>query len=238
MCGGEGGNVTKRFNIHRRKISLKFNSWLKTDLPWSKIQTIIAGPQEGYYYLIVVNSFWKCREVHRCKKETTEITITFLHELFARFGVMDTLVSDNRSQFTIGEYSDFYETYQIEHITIPPYHLRSNIHAERFAYTLKRALIKGRTTPTKIALQQFLQVYRITPNNKTSASHSPPRWCSLVRYGPFTTNYSRNRRSLEERASYPQNDLIPDIVFFRISKDNKPIWEMGMVEKRIGNMVW
>ena len=41
-----------------------------------------------------------------------------------------------------------------------------------------------------------------------------PRWCSHVGYGPFTTNYSRNWRSLEEHASYPQNNIIPEIKSF------------------------
>ena len=68
--------------------------------------------------------------------------IKFLHEVFTRFRVVDTLVSDNRSQFMSGEFRDFCETYQIEYITIPTYHLRSNGQAERFVDTLKRALKK------------------------------------------------------------------------------------------------
>ena len=96
----------------------------------------------------------------------------FVHELFARFGVVDTLVSDNESQFMSGELRDFCETYQIEHITIPPYHPRFNEQDERFLDNLKRALKKARATRTERALQQFLQVYRIAPNNKTPASQS------------------------------------------------------------------
>ena len=152
---------------------IKFNPWPKTDLPWSRIHVDLAGPLEGYCYLIVVDSFSKWPEVHRCKNPTTEITIKFLHELFARFGVVDTIVSDNASQFTSREFKDFCEAYQIEHITTAPYHPRSNGLAERFVDTLKRALKKVRATPTEKALQQFLQVYRITPNNKTPASQSP-----------------------------------------------------------------
>ena len=75
--------------------------------------------------------------------------------------------------FTSGEFRDFCETYRIKHITIPPDHPRSNGQAERFVDTLKRDLKKARVTPTGKALQQFLQVYRITPNNKTPASQSP-----------------------------------------------------------------
>ena len=108
------------------KASIKFNPWPKMDLPWSRIHIDFAGPLEEYYNLILVNSFLKWPEVHRSKDPTTEITIKFLHELFATFGVVDTLVFDNRSQFTSGEFRDFCETYQIEHITILPYHPISN----------------------------------------------------------------------------------------------------------------
>ena len=97
---------------------IKFNPGTKTDLPWSRIHIDFACPLEGYYYLIVVDSFSKWSEVHRCKNPTTEISIKFLHELFARFGVLDTLLSENGSQFTSREFRDFCETYQIEHITI------------------------------------------------------------------------------------------------------------------------
>ena len=50
------------------------------------------APLEGYNYLIVVDSFSKRLEERRCKNPTVEITIKFLHELFAR--VVDTFVSD------------------------------------------------------------------------------------------------------------------------------------------------
>ena len=74
--------------------------------------TITITPRAPpYYYLIIVDSFSKWPEVNRCKNPTTEITIKFLYDLFARFGVVDTLVSDNGSQFTSGESRDFCETY-------------------------------------------------------------------------------------------------------------------------------
>ena len=89
---------------------IKFNPWAKTDLPWSGIHSDFAGPLEGFYYFIVVDSFSKWPEVHRCKNPTTEIIIRFLHELFAWFGVVDTIVSDNGSQFTSREFKEFCES--------------------------------------------------------------------------------------------------------------------------------
>ena len=65
-----------------------------------------------------------------------------------------------------------------------------------------------------------------------------PRWCSHIGYGPFTTNYSRNRWNLEEHVSYPQNDIILEIKSFSEFSDNKPFGEIGTIEKRVGRMIY
>ena len=120
----------------------------------------------GQYYHIVVNSLTKWLEVRKCKRSTTNCTIGFLHELFGRFGVVDCVVTDNGAQFTSNEFKKFYDMYQVKHIMTPQYHPRSKGQTERFVDTLKKALRKAQSTPTDRVLQQFLQVYRITPNPK------------------------------------------------------------------------
>ena len=82
--------------------------------------------------------------------------IGFLHELFACFGVVDCVVTDNATQFTSNEFKQFCDTYQVKHITTPQSHPRSNGQAERFVNILKRAQKKVQGTPTDRALQQFL----------------------------------------------------------------------------------
>ena len=111
--------------------------WPKTDQLWQRIH---AGPLNDQYYLTVVDSHNKWPEVLKCKRPTTNCTIGFLHELFARFGVVDCVVTDNGTQFTSNEFKQFCDTYQVKHITTPQYHPRSNGQAERFVDTLKRAL--------------------------------------------------------------------------------------------------
>ena len=147
--------------------------WPKSEQPWSRIHIDYAWPLEDYYHLIVIDSYSKWPEILRRRKPTTATAINFLHELFARFGVVDCLVSDNATQFTSSEFKEFCETYQIKHITTPQYHPRSNGQAERFADTLKSALKKAYGSPTKKSLQQFLLVYRITTNPNISEARSP-----------------------------------------------------------------
>ena len=123
-------------------------------------------------------------------------TIGFLHELFAQFCGVDCVVSGNGSQFTSVEFKEFSEIFQIKHITTPQYHPRSNGQAEPFVDTLKRALKKASGTPTDKALQQFLQVYGITPNPNTPLAVSPAK-----------TMFARKIRSVFDKLLPKQNKL-------------------------------
>ena len=143
-----------------------------------------------------MDSYSKGLEVLRCRRPTTGTTIGFLHELFARFGVVDCVVSDKGSQFTLVEFNEFCEIFQIKHITTPQYHPRSNGQAERFVDTLKRALKKASGTLTDKALQQYLQVYRITPNPNT-----------LLAVSLAETMFARKIRSVFNKLLPKQNKL-------------------------------
>ena len=85
---------------------LTHKPWPKFEQPWSRIDIDHAGPLEDFYYLIVVDSYSKWLEVLRCRKPTTATTNNFLSELFACFGVVDCLVSDNATQFTSSEFKE------------------------------------------------------------------------------------------------------------------------------------
>ena len=93
-------DACKGFALVAKAPPIAYKPWPKTDQPWSRIHVDFVGLMEDVYYLIVVDSYTKWQEVLRCKRPTTGVAITFFHELFARFGVVDCLVSDNRTQFT------------------------------------------------------------------------------------------------------------------------------------------
>ena len=99
---------------------------------------------KGHYYFIVVGSFSRWPEVMKCKNPMCSGIIRFLHELFARFGIPDTIVLDNETQFMEKEFKDFCKAFLIVYITTAPYHLQSNGQVERFVDTFKQALKKFR----------------------------------------------------------------------------------------------
>ena len=155
------------------------------------------------------------------------------------FGVVDTIVSDNGTQFTSKEFEHFCSTFQVDHIRIPPYHPRSNGLAERFVDTLKRALKKAIGTPTKKALQLFLQVYRITPNK------SAPSTLSLAEIMFARRIRSVIHKLIPSKKSHTPAIIVPrrkfntnEKVFYKNYKNNTTTWEPGTIKERIGNMIY
>ena len=106
------------------------------------------GRLDGYYYLIVVDSFSKWPEISKCKKMAMETVINFLYKLFAQFSIVDCIMSNNRTKFTSKEFKDFCWTFVVKHVAIAPYHSRSNGQVEPFVDMFKRALKKTKRTPT------------------------------------------------------------------------------------------
>ncbi|XP_062551120.1 uncharacterized protein K02A2.6-like [Armigeres subalbatus] len=149
--------------------------WPKSIRPWQRIHVDYAGPINGDYYLLAVDSFSKWPEIIRTRQITASTTITILRNIFARLGMPETLVSDNGTQFTSSLFTQFCSTNGIEHVTTAPFHPQSNGQAERFVDTFKRALKKleeGKGTTDEI-LETFLLAYRSTPNRSAPEGLSP-----------------------------------------------------------------
>ena len=69
---------------------------------------------------------------------TSEATIEKLWDMFARHGIPQQLVSDNGSQFTSQEFSNFIKGNGIKHTPVALYHPRSNGQPEHFIQTFKQ----------------------------------------------------------------------------------------------------
>ncbi|XP_062541355.1 LOW QUALITY PROTEIN: uncharacterized protein K02A2.6-like [Armigeres subalbatus] len=155
-----------------RKVPLQ--SWPLTVHPWERIHIDCAIPFFGQYCrLVVVDAHSKWPEVKIVQSPTTSSVTEFLDELFSRFGVPTTVVSDNGSQFTSELFAVFCKANGIQHLKTAPYHPQSNGQAERFVDTLKRSLLKiNEGEKITNTLQVFLQTYRSTPS-RTLDGRSP-----------------------------------------------------------------
>ena len=219
---------------------IKIQPWPKTDVPWSRLHIDYAGPINGSYYLVVVDSFTKWPEVFKCRRPTSTTTINFLNELFARFGVPRKIVSDNGTQFTGSEFKNYCKSLAIEHITTSPYHPRSNGQAERFVGTFKRALKKSSGVDTERSIQNFLSVYRITPNPNTVSGMSP---AELMFARKIRSIFDRLLPDLKQEQSGNVKGTTKffnsgDKVFFRMYQNGKGFWEDGVITRRIGTVMY
>ena len=96
--------------------------------------------------------------------QTTK-TIEVLREIFAYYGLLQQLVSDDGPQFESEEFRRFTREYGIKHIRSAPYHPATNGAAKRFIQTFKIAM-KTRTISHRLA--NFLLAYRTTPHVTTN----------------------------------------------------------------------
>ena len=93
-------------------------------------------------------------------------TIAVLKRLFRQHGLLETLVSDNGSQFKSETFQHFGSSCCIILVQSPLYHPQSTGQAEHFVDTFQHARLKakGERTTTAEILNIFLLSYRTTPN--------------------------------------------------------------------------
>lgn len=106
-------------------------------LPWSKVATDLFE-FDGFHYLIMVDYNSNFIEVASLKHDTTtRNVIKHQRENITRYGIFDTLISDNGPQYTSAEFKSFVASYGIEHVTSSPLYAQSNGLGETSVQTVK-----------------------------------------------------------------------------------------------------
>ncbi|XP_062864462.1 uncharacterized protein K02A2.6-like [Trichomycterus rosablanca] len=151
--------------------SAPLHPWEWPEKPWSRLHADYAGPFLGKMFLVLVDAHSKWIEAYAMNSSTAVATIEKLRQSFSTHGLPECLVTDNGTNFTSAEFSEFMKQNGIRHLTSAPFHPSSNGLAERAVQTLKEGLRKmaGGTIETKLA--RVLFNYRITPH--TTTGHSP-----------------------------------------------------------------
>lgn len=146
--------------------------WKPTDSAWKRIHIDYAGPVHNFYLLILIDSYSKWLEVFKTKNMTTSFTISKLRETFSRYCLVDTLVSDNGTQFTSSEFRTFTQENGIKFILTAPGHPATNGQAENSIKTVKKSLIatlkQNKVGDFDVIIDRFLFDYRITKHCTTN----------------------------------------------------------------------
>ncbi|XP_064487549.1 uncharacterized protein K02A2.6-like [Ornithodoros turicata] len=147
--------------------SAPVHPWVRPTKPWQRVHIDFMGPFMNKMFLILVDAHSKWPEVWEMSSTTSSATIQKLREAFSRYGLPETIVSDNGTQFTSEEFKSFVRANGIRHVLTAPYHPSTNGIAERFVQSLKQGLKKSNIHPLHLRLYNFLMTYRNTPHATT-----------------------------------------------------------------------
>ena len=113
--------------------------------PWSKVG---ADPCEfdNRTLLVICDYYSNYIEVARVTSVTSRSVIKEMKIVFARYGIPDTLVTDNGPQFASDEFAKFAKVRSFEHVTSSPRYPQSNGKAENAVKTVKRLFTKSKAS--------------------------------------------------------------------------------------------
>ena len=107
---------------------------------------------------------------------TSSASIRYLRQLFAQFGVPESIVSDNGAQFIAAEFKKFCRMNGVmngvRHIQTAPYHPSSNGMAERAVQVVEEGIKKQSRGALNDKISRVLFRYHITPHSTTGSSPS------------------------------------------------------------------
>ncbi|KYM95811.1 Uncharacterized protein K02A2.6 [Cyphomyrmex costatus] len=147
--------------------------WPESKSSWDRIHMDFAGPIQGQWLLIIVDSYSRFVDAEWFSTITAAATCKYLRRLFFRYGPPKVIVSDNGTQFTATEFAQLCTEFNIIHLRSPPGHPQSNGLAERMVNTLKRSLELPTSSQKETRLNQVLYTYNYTPCEATPDHKSP-----------------------------------------------------------------
>ena len=216
-----------------------YQSWPEPERPWERIHIDYAGPFQGKYWLIAVDSYSKFPYICGMTSITTDSTIRALSRIFINEGLPDTIVSDNGTQFTSQQFEKFCSLHGIEHLTTAPFHPASNGEAERFVRTFKTSMTKicwGGDSAAR-ALDEFLFAYRTTPNPVTGKSpaellhgRQPRTQLSLI--------MPKTERNLSTHGEKSSRFIVGAPVYVKNFSARGDSWLHGHITRQQGRMMY
>ena len=146
-------------------------AWPKATTRWSRLH-IDHFFYEDKIFFVLIDSFSKYIECSIVQNVSSNCTIEFLREIFARNGLPETIVSDNSTSFVSTEFKEFLENNKIIHITSPAYHPSSNGQGENSVRIIKQLLKKNNKGSMRTRLSHALFHHRSVPHSVTKVAPS------------------------------------------------------------------
>lgn len=229
-----------RYNMKETPLNL----WNLPDNQWDRIHIDYTGPYYGKMWFVVIDAYSRWMEIFPMHASTSDGSIRVLRTLFARYGLPNSMVSDNASIFTSEMFKQFAKLNGIHLILTTPYHSRSNGLVERAIKTFKFRYGKSadQFKDPEHRLQAMLFVYRNSIHSSTGQTPSEMFLGRNTR--TFLHTLIPDKRSYADRKSlkmklYHDRDLKErsfekeDTVWFRRKNDKE--WSPAVIQERTGN---
>jgi transposase InsO family protein len=146
------------------------NPWKWPSRPWARLHLDFAGPFQGKTILVLIDAHSKWIEAICTPSTSSSAVIDELRTLFAKFGLPETIVTDNGTGFTSQEFKTYLKNNGVKHVTSSPYHPASNGLAERAVQIVKRGLKKVTSGKMSARIAEVLFTYRVSPHTTTGVS--------------------------------------------------------------------
>lgn len=234
--------------------------WPFPSHPWQRVHIDLLGPINNRTCLIIIDAFTKwveCFEVHNCSSSTI---IDKLLEVISRFGIMQTIVSDNGTYFTSEEFKNFCLLNTITHITSPTYSPASNGQAEAYVKIVKKAIksiIASSCNKKQFhdKLREYLFTYRNSVHFTTKQSPAKLMFGRQLRsrFDSLINNQLKSFSDNDLNSVVKRNQFLQckhyhgsrnvkfnknDSVLVRCTKANVKYWLPGVVLKKIGLAIY
>ncbi|PIO60095.1 integrase core domain protein [Teladorsagia circumcincta] len=211
----------------KNPIKAPLEAWSTPTCVWQRIHVDFAGPVCGLFYMVVVDAFSKWPEIVEMTSISASQTVKELKKMFARYGIPQTIVSDNGTQFTSEQFKMMCDEGGITH------------------------KLEGKEKPSEETLNVIRQAYRSTPNdclnNKTPAEvflgrklrtrlslQLPMEKSSMP---PSEENRMKMIEQFNRRNNaVPKEFEIGEAGYAQVWKAPQFLWKEGIITRRIGKV--
>ncbi|XP_061707861.1 uncharacterized protein K02A2.6-like [Cydia pomonella] len=222
-------------------------SWSQPPGPWHRIHIDYMLVAQRTY-LIVVDAFSKWVEcIGMTCGTTTKHLIKELSLLFTRFGLPDTIVSDNDTKIASQEFNQFCKMMGVNYVTSPIYHPISNGIAEcavRNCKKMIKSIIEQESqciSQLNCKLQSYLFEYRTTVHCTTKETPAKLMFGRELRSRLDLIVPPQGKTADAMHSSQPaqpgkqaRSFNVNEDVWVKCFENRKPYWTRGKIISKIG----
>ena len=161
---------------------------------------------KGSTYLLVTDYYSRFVEVQKLSTTSSSFIVTQLKVIFARFGILGTLITVNGPQFDSQHMKEFAQAYEFQHTTTSPYYPQANALAEIMVKAVKKllehsadaykALLSYKATPLawcRYSPAELLMGRKIRTDVPQLKDNLIPKWAHVCNFRSLDEKYCTSR---------------------------------------------